>query len=517
VKRAVPTNSDAISQKEEEMEKSIIIIGAGIAGMSAGCYGQMNGYRSRIFEMHDKPGGLCTAWERKGYTIDGCLHWLVGSAPGTGLYRLWEELGALQGQQVIDMDQFYRIEDAEGKVFNLYCNIDRLEQHMKELAPQDAKFIDECTKAMRRFIRLDMPVDKPPELYGPINGMKLMLKMLPFFRDFKKWSRITMKDFGMRFNNPLLRDAWQLIWFPEFSSIFMLMTISLLHQKRAGYVVGGSMKISRAVEKRYLDLGGEINYKSRVDKIMVENNRSVGVSLADGSEHRADYIISAADGHATIYDMLEGKYIDGKINEYYDKFPIFPPLIYIGLGVNRSFDDVPQLISGLVFKLDKPVTVAGEEREWLSVRIHNFDPALAPAGKTLLTVMIESNYDYWKSLREDIRRYKEEKEHIADDIISLLDKRFPGLSAQVEMRDVATPVTFQRYTGNWQGSFEGWLMTPETVTLNMSKTLPGLDSFYMAGQWVQPGGGLPSGAMTGRYVIQHICKRDKKQFLATVP
>ncbi|HUU64217.1 MAG TPA: NAD(P)-binding protein [Dehalococcoidia bacterium] len=60
------------------MEKSIIIIGAGIAGMAAGCYGQMNGYRSRIFEMHDKLGGLCTAWERKGYTIDGCLHWLVG-------------------------------------------------------------------------------------------------------------------------------------------------------------------------------------------------------------------------------------------------------------------------------------------------------------------------------------------------------------------------------------------------------------------------------------------------------
>ena len=69
----------------------------------------------------------------------------------------------------------------------------------------------------------------------------------------------------MRFNSPLLRDAWQLIWFPEFSSIFMLMTISLLHQKRAGYVVGGSMKISRALEKRYLDLGGEIHYNSRVD------------------------------------------------------------------------------------------------------------------------------------------------------------------------------------------------------------------------------------------------------------
>ena len=56
------------------MEKSIIIIGAGIAGLSAGCYGQMNGYRTQIFEMGTKPGGLCTSWKRKGYTIDGCIH-----------------------------------------------------------------------------------------------------------------------------------------------------------------------------------------------------------------------------------------------------------------------------------------------------------------------------------------------------------------------------------------------------------------------------------------------------------
>ena len=62
-------------------EKSIIIIGAGFAGLSAGIYAPLNGYKATIFEMHDKPGGLCTSWKRKGYTIDGCIHWLVGSNP----------------------------------------------------------------------------------------------------------------------------------------------------------------------------------------------------------------------------------------------------------------------------------------------------------------------------------------------------------------------------------------------------------------------------------------------------
>ena len=85
------------------MEKSVIIIGGGIAGLATGCYAQMNGYHTQIFEMGDKPGGLCTAWERKGYTIDGCLHWLLGSAPSSSFHHYWQELGMVPGHQVINM------------------------------------------------------------------------------------------------------------------------------------------------------------------------------------------------------------------------------------------------------------------------------------------------------------------------------------------------------------------------------------------------------------------------------
>jgi len=77
----------------------------------------MNGYKTHVYEMHDKPGGLCTAWERKGFTIDGCLHWLTGSAPGSGLYKLWEELGMIQGQKVLDAECFYTYESNDGRVF----------------------------------------------------------------------------------------------------------------------------------------------------------------------------------------------------------------------------------------------------------------------------------------------------------------------------------------------------------------------------------------------------------------
>ena len=497
-------------------EKSIIIIGAGIAGLCTGCYCQMNGYRTRIFEMHTIPGGLCTSWKRKGYKIDGCIHWLTGSSPGNNFYRLWEEVGAVQGRSMINHEEFMRIEGKEGKVLIVYTDLNRLEQHMRELAPEDKDVIEEFINAALSCTRLNIPVDKAPELYSPIDMLKMMPKMFPYLKLMRKWGNVSLPDFAQRLKNPFLREVFPLIMnFPDFPMMALLMTLSFLHNKAAGYPLGGSLEFARAIEQRYLGLGGEIHYKSPVSKILVENYRAIGVRLADGNEHRSDIVISAADGHTTIFDMLEGKYVNEEIRGYYEQLPVFPPQVYIALGAARSFDE-PSSVT-VNYLLDEPVIIAGQELKRLSVHIYNFDPSLAPDGKTLLTLMIDSNYEYWKQLSEDPERYKAEKERIADVVIASLGRRFPGLATQVEMRDVATPMTFERYTGNWQGTYEGWQASTKTSSMRMNKTLPGLANFYMSGQWVMPGGGLPTGVMSGRYVTQIICKQDKRHFTTTVP
>jgi len=497
-------------------DKSIIIIGAGIAGLSAGCYGQMNGYRTRIFEMHTQPGGLCTSWKRKGYTFDGCIHWLAGSGPGTSFNRIWLELGAVQGRRIVDHEEFVRIEGAGGKTLIVYTDVDRLEQHMKELAPEDADVIKEFADAVRLFTNFDMPLDKPRELYGPLDGLKIAFRMLPFLKAFGKWKKTSVHDFTTRLSDPFLREAFPslILGLPDFPMLALLMTLALMHNRDAGYPIGGSLPFSQAVERRYLDLGGEVYYKSRVEKILVENDHTVGVRLADGTEHHADIVISAADGHATIFDMLEGKYINDKIRGYYDELPIFSPLIQISLGVARDLSNESHTLS---YPLEEPITVAGEVQKRLRVKHYCFDPSLAPAGKSVVVVLIGSNYEYWKNLYTERECYEAEKQQIATTVIGQLERRFPDITEQIEVVDVATPITYERYTGNWQGSFEGWLITSKTFGMSMSKTLPGLQNFYMVGQWVQPGGGLPPTALSGRNVIQIICKRDKKPFVTQVP
>jgi phytoene dehydrogenase-like protein len=91
--------------------------------------------------------------------------------------------------------------------------------------------------------------------------------------------------------------------------------------------------------------------------------------------------------------------------------------------------------------------------------------------------MLNTDYDYLKKLAEDKTAYEQKKEEISDKITGLLEQMFPGISSQVEMINIATPMTFERYTGNWKGSFEGWLITPDNahvIMKPMSQTLPGL-------------------------------------------
>ncbi len=82
------------------------------------------------------------------------------------------------------------------------------------------------------------------------------------------------------------------------------------------------------------------------------------------------------------------------------------------------------------------------------------------------------------------------------------------------MVDVATPATWERYTGNWQGSYEGFLPTRNTMMKNLGFTLPGLANFSMHGQWVSVGGGLPPAAMNGRALAKILCKKYRKKFTA---
>jgi phytoene desaturase len=495
-------------------EKSIVIIGAGLAGLSAGCYAQMNGYRSHIFEQHTQPGGVCTAWKRHGYTMDGCIHWLMGCNPDSFFHRVYREVGALEGNRLIVLDHYARIMVEGGsKSLDLTSDLDGLEADMKALAPEDAAIIDEIIAGVRAVRGLELAPEKPRQLMGFFDNVKLMWKLRRAIRYVKRYN-MSVISFAQRINNPFLRWAITNTFVPEMPMLFLFWLLAELAEGQLGTVEGGSLAFATSIARRYAALGGETTVGASVEEILVENDRAVGVRLADGTEHRADVVISAADGHSTIFAMLGGRYVDEEIRNRYDKWPLFRPLVMVSFGVAGQFPAKP---AEHMVRLDTPFAIGTDLVDAMGFRIFDYDPTLAPTGKTVVQVMAETNFDYWDELRQDRAAYEAEKERVAGEVLQRLEWYLPGISSQVEVTDVATPYTLWRYTRNHRGAYEGWLMTPDMLRVQVPKTLPGLDSFYMAGQWVEPGGGVPAVIPSGRQVIQLLCHHDGKRFVTSVP
>jgi len=496
-------------------KEKVIIIGAGVAGLSCGCYLQMNGIQTEILEASLLPGGLCTAWHRGPYVFDGCLRWLIGAQPPSAFHQIWTELGAIARRKVFVHDEMLRVEDANGNTLTVPADLDELAREFKRVAPEDSVLIEKLVRAARRCAPLEPPLEKPVELMTHREKMRTGLRYLPMLPVILRWKNLPITAYLARYKNNLLREALSAIASNEhMSALVLVMVLAFRTRNNCGFVAGGSWDFAMAIADRYTRLGGIIRYKAKVASVIVENNRAAGVRCDDGTVVPASTVVSCADGHTTIFKMLDGRFVNKKICYLYENCMPFPAIIQVSLGIKKVFPDAPHTLN---LPLVQPLRVDDQTRHHrLEVETFGSESALCPEGTTVMTVRLPTSYEFWTGLKKsDPQRYRAEKKNVVQEIIGILDKRFPGLAENLDRSDIATPATFVRYTGNWQGSYEGWLPTPRILGRRIPYTLPGLQDFYMAGHWVVAGGGLPSAALSGRYVAQMICAQKGKVFAAS--
>jgi len=283
-----------------------------------------------------------------------------------------------------------------------------------------------------------------------------------------------------------------------------------------GWPIGGSLAFARNLERQYRALGGEVRYRSGASKVLVEGGRAVGVRLDDGSELRADIVVSACDGRSTLLGMLDGRYLDELQRQYYEEWaPDRQELgLQVALGVDRDLSEEPHALS---LFLPSPIMVEGQERERLDLELYPSSTGLAPPGKGVIKATFPSSYAYWAALRAS-GGYDEEKAKIARAVVAALEARFPGLGGQVEVTDVCTLLTAERYTSNYHG-LQAWPARNEQRRISsqgLSRTLPGLKNFYMAGQWAEATIGIHTAAVSARRVVKQCCREDGKPFVGDV-
>ncbi|UWU18648.1 NAD(P)/FAD-dependent oxidoreductase (plasmid) [Rhizobium sullae] len=502
------SQSDEVAMTSQSCK--IVIIGGGIAGLCAAIYARKCGYEVELLEQHHSPGGLAASWKRGDYTFETCLHWLLGSKPGGTLHAQWQEVCDIDSLSFVYAREYLRLEDEHGGSLSIYTDVERLERELLNAAPEDEIEIRHLAGAIRQLG--DLPMPGLGEGW-PQKALDLV-RIMPDLPLLWRLSHISVEEYGQRFNHPLLRRFFGAGAMGHLSVLALIISLGWMSTGNAGYAIGGAQALIRLIAEKLTALGGRVRYDAKVERILVEDEAAVGVQLAGGEIVKADWVLSAADGHTTIYEMLGGKYRDRTVDAAYDNFETFPSYLQVSFGVARDLSDQPGYVTRV---LNEPLEIDPQTAlPDVSFRLFHFDPTFAPKGKTAVTCFLPThNFSYWADLREhDPRAYQAEKHRVAEAVIAILERRMPGIGADIEITDISTPASVIRYTGSWKGSMEGWLMTPETGPKSLPLTLPGLRQFLRAGQWVQVGGGLPTGLMTARAAVQTMCRQDHILFSA---
>jgi len=145
------------------------------------------------------------------------------------------------------------------------------------------------------------------------------------------------------------------------------------------------------MQKKYQELGGNLFCNHKVVKIAIENNCATGIILENGNIISGDITVSACDGHSTLFSMLPQKYMHPKLIHLYQNPVLWPPLICISLGINRDVSESVELNN---IHLKTPFMVGKKEVTWFNFAHYSHDKDFAPKGKSVITVQIETDYDY---------------------------------------------------------------------------------------------------------------------------
>ncbi|MEI9941888.1 MAG: NAD(P)/FAD-dependent oxidoreductase [Pseudomonadota bacterium] len=488
-------------------ERHVLIIGGGLAGLSTGCYARASGFRTTIVEHGLALGGVCTAWSRGPYTIDGCIQWLTGGA----FDRIYEELGILPRVPRKTIERFLTYRDVrDGCEFTISRDLEATARSFREVAPEDGDEIQRLVVGADDFVGISPAIDQPPELASLGDQLATFWSMrheLGTVAHFRKPLGVWSKE---HWKSERLRRLFSRMFPEEAPALLLLMVLGYLKHGYLSRPIGGTARFRDALVDNYFQLGGEGLVHSTVDEVLIEGDRAGAVRLADGTIIEADIVVPTASAPETVLRLLGGRYGADQTRRRLEHWKTFQPVVLASYGIAMPLTDVPP---SLLLDHVEPLRVGGVSNEHLTVRIYNDDASFAPPGHTVIQTLLATNYEYWAKTG---LRYGAEKDAVGAAALERLDRYLPGVQAAARISDLATPLTFWHTARSWKGSYEGWLPTSESMFGHIKKTLPGLAGLYMAGQWVEPGGGLPTALMSGRQVTQLICADERRPFLVPV-
>lgn len=462
----------------------IIVVGGGVAGLSAGIYARLGGHKVTILEKNKHPGGNLTGWRRSDCVIDNCIHWLTGTNPSSKTFELWQTLGAItEKTEILQPRALFTVEEG-GQSVTLWRNLAKLTYELTE------RFPDERKQAMQ-FIHAVKAIEYLGGVGGADHDSRNPMKILRYFPSLLHFYGRTAGEIAAEVSSPVFKAFFTALTGENYASLGLVCATAAFCSGNGGLPRGGSYAMAMRIVRRFQSLGGLLKTGTEVASVI--GGKKPLVKLTDGEVLSADYVIVATEPRQALGAAFPKGHQERDSNEAYQNFS----------AMQVAFEvDIKALPFRGIYLIPSQVAETG----YLSLREFAHEPDFAPNGKTVLQAMLlcgASKSRYWIDLYSDKERYRSEKANLALQIAQMIHQHFPTLRGKLRCLDVWTPASYKQWTGAPQGCFMAYTMPSGKRPKALSPKSPDMHILW-ATQWLQTPGGLPYAAMAGKKAVECI-------------
>ncbi len=499
--------------------KRVVVIGAGIGGLTSAAYLAKSGWDVTVLEAHTLPGGCASSFYHQGYQFDAGATLAAGFYPEGPMDLVGKSVG-INNWPIVPSDPAIVVHLSNGKTVSRWVGERRWEERREAFGPNSERFWrwqESIADALWDLVLRGIPW--PPQTVD--DGTHLL-------RNSMAW---LLEDFPAHFQASLVLDALlpvsyhlrhaseRLRLFIDAQLLISAQTISSrtnalygaaaldLPRRGAVHLRGGMVAIAKTLVEALQRNGGQIHYRQEATRIIFEKGHPVGVETGLGDFFPADLIIA----NLPPWNIIQ--LIQDDLPSRLKKVPVRPRdgwgafVVYVGLEGSVVPYDSPnhhQIIRGESF---------GEGNTLFLSFSPVWDSSRAPQDHRALTISTHTDLNHWWELfQEDKAVYQFQKQVYVDRILSQAEHIFPGLRESADLILPGTPITFQKFTHRrwgWVGGF------PQTHLLRAWG--PRLNQgLWLVGDSIFPGQSTAAVALGGLRVASSILrthKRDKAKFI----
>jgi phytoene dehydrogenase-like protein len=520
-----------------------VVVGGGVAGLTCAAYLAREGRRVLLIEKNRECGGLVNTFSRDGFHFDAGIRALENAGI---IFPMLQELG-------IELEVVRSpVSVGVGKDILHIKDIHSLGAYgelLKKLFPESEAEIDRVIRIIRRVMKhMDVlyGVENPNFKELKRDRKYLFNELLPWLPKFLvtiRWinrMNIPVEPYLEKIiSNPSLRDMISQHFFKNTPAFFALSYFSLYLDYF--YPKGGVGRLAAALEKRFIDLGGEIRRETVVESVSAFMKT---VTCQDHLSYTYENLVWAAD-LKTLYRITDTEGLPARIRSKFEKTGVLlgrkrggDSVFTLFVEVDEPADTFRNIANGHFFyspskqglgethwsELQGLLKAQGEpDRDrilgWLDkfLALNTYeisvpvlkDPDLAPEGKTGLIISILAEYDLFK-LIADAGWYEEFIAEIEARILKVLsDSIYPMLQERVMARFSFSPVSYADRVGSSEGAITGWsfrepVPVPNHILASNRAVLTPIPSIWQAGQWTYSPAGVPMSILTGKLAARRI-------------